>query len=92
MSTQSNKTDKLTSTTRKKLSPSDFGIPNEREFPMPDAAHVHAAESYFRYADDSKKPLLAHRILLKAKKYGVEIGSDTIREWAKKYKNRSHQN
>ncbi|MCD8194657.1 MAG: hypothetical protein LUD74_08980 [Tannerellaceae bacterium] len=65
---------------------SDFGIPEKREYPMPDAAHVHAAEAYFRHASTDDKPLLAHRILMKAKKYGVEIDSDKIKDWAKKYK------
>ncbi len=53
---------------------------------MPDAAHVHAAEAYFRYADDKEKPELAHRILQKAKKWDVTIESETVKEWAKKYK------
>lgn len=53
---------------------------------MPDAQHVHAAESYFRYADENKKPLLAHRILIKAKKFGVDVESKTVKEYAKKYK------
>jgi len=79
------KTDKLTTQEKKELRSSDFGIPESREFPMPDAVHVHAAEAYFRYADEDKKPLLAYRILMKAKKYGVKVESETIKEWAKKY-------
>lgn len=74
--------DKLTPEERRELKDSDFGIPETREFPMPDAAHVRAAEAYFRYAPDDKKEELAHRILLKAKKYGVEVKSQTILEWA----------
>lgn len=77
---------RLTTEERKELKDSDFGLPENREFPMPDAILVHAAEAYFRYADEDKKPLLAHRILMKAKKFGVEVESETIREWAKKYK------
>ncbi|MDR2010166.1 MAG: hypothetical protein LBQ22_06770 [Bacteroidales bacterium] len=76
---------KLSTAERKKLKDSDFGIPESREFPMPDAVHVHAAEAYFRYAPEEKKPLLAHRILMKAKEFGVDIESPTIIEWAKKY-------
>ena len=53
---------------------------------MPDAAHVHAAEAYFRFAPEDKKAELAHRILLKAKKFGVDVESETILGWAKKYK------
>lgn len=77
---------KLDSEDRKKLRTSDFGIPENREFPMPDAVHVRAAEAYFRYAPDDKKAMLAYRILLKAGKFGVNIESPVILEWAKKYK------
>ena len=78
---------KLTTEERQELKDSDFGIPEIREFPMPDAVHVRAAEAYFRYARDDRKPELAHRILLKARKYGVQVQSTTICEWAKKWKN-----
>lgn len=84
--TKSKGSDILNSEERKELKSSDFGIPESREFPMPDAQHVHAAESYFRYADENKKPLLAHRILMKAKKFGVDVESKTVKEYAKKYK------
>ena len=77
--------DRLSAEDRRELKDSDFGLPEEREFPMPDAAHVHAAEAYFRYAPEDKKAELAHRILLKAKKFGVTVNSDTVKEWAEKY-------
>ena len=80
------KSDKLNAEERSELKDSDFGIPESREFPMPDAVHVRAAEAYFRYAPDDKKASLAHRILLKAKKFGVDVESETILDWAKKYK------
>lgn len=80
------KNDKLSTAERRRLPASAFGLPDQREFPMPDAAHVRAAEAYFRYASDANKPLLAHRILLKARKYGVDVESETILDWAKKYK------
>lgn len=79
--------DKLDTQERKQLRASDFGIPESREYPMPDAQHVHAAESYFRYASEKEKAQLAHRIMMKAKKFGVNIESSTVKEWAKKYKN-----
>lgn len=84
--TKKGHSDKLNAAERKNLRASDFGLPAEREFPMPDAVHVHAAEAYFRYAADEKKPELAHRILSKAKKFGVKVESETIHEWAAKYK------
>ena len=76
--------DRLSAEERKELKDSDFGIPETREFPIPDAAHVRAAEAYFRYAPDDKKQELARRILSKANKFGVEVKSETILEWAEK--------
>ena len=77
--------DRLTAEERHELPDSAFGIPETREFPMPDAPHVRAAEAYFRYAPEEKKALLAHRILIKARKYGVHVRSEEILEWASKY-------
>lgn len=77
--------DKLTTEERDMLPSSDFGLPESREFPIPDAAHVRAAEAYFRYASDNDKPLLAHRILMKAQEFGVDVKSPTVLEWAEKY-------
>ncbi|MGL5786769.1 MAG: hypothetical protein ACRCX4_08140 [Bacteroidales bacterium] len=76
--------DRLDAEERKELPDSEFGLPDEREFPMPDAAHVHAAEAYFRYCPEDKKALLARNILKKAKEYGVTIHSETILSWADK--------
>ncbi len=49
---------------------------------MPDAAHVRAAEAYFRYCPDDLKPKLARAILRFAKEYGVDIQSPTILSYA----------
>lgn len=76
--------DKLTTSERKKLDASEFGIPELREFPIPDAAHVRAAEAYFRYAPEEYKAQLARNILAKAHLFGVNIQSPTILEWAEK--------
>jgi hypothetical protein len=70
--------DRLDAEERRELSSSDFGIPEERAFPMPDAAHVRAAEAYFRYASDDQKPELARNILEKAAEYGVRVESPGI--------------
>ena len=66
--------DKLNTEERRELKDEDFGIPETREFPMPDAPHIRAAED--------KKEELARRILMKARKFGVNIQSPTILEWA----------
>ena len=41
--------DKLDTTERRELNNSEFGLPQQRAFPMPDAAHVRAAEVYCRF-------------------------------------------
>ena len=66
--------DKLNTEERCELKDEDFGIPETREFQMPDAPHV-------RYAPEDKKEELARRILMKARKFGVNIQSPTILEW-----------
>ncbi len=77
-------TDRLTAEGRSELKDSEFGLPEERKFPMPDAAHVRAAESYFHFAPDDEKPELARRILQKARLFGVEVHSENVLHWAKK--------
>lgn len=67
---------------RKNLPDSVFGLPERREYPMPDAAHVRAAEAYFRYCPEDLKPKLARAIMTRAKEYGVDIQSPTILSYA----------
>ena len=78
------KTDRLTSEEKKELPDDVFGLPERREYPMPDAAHVRAAEAYFRYCPEELKPRLARAILERAKLYGVDIGSVSILSYAGK--------
>ena len=49
---------------------------------MPDAAHVRAAESYFRYCPEDLKPKLARAILAKAREFGIDVQSPTILSYA----------
>lgn len=74
--------DRLDTEERKELKPSDFGLPERREYPMPDAAHVRAAEAYFRYCPEDLKPKLARAILAKAAEFGVNVESPTVRAYA----------
>nr|DAM71724.1 MAG TPA: hypothetical protein [Caudoviricetes sp.] len=69
--------DTLTSKERKNIDTSQFGLPEERKYPLTDAAHVKSAMAYFRYCDPSKKHKLAKRILSAAKKYDVKISEDS---------------
>ncbi len=75
--------DKLNTEERQELDSSEFGLPAQRAYPMPDAAHVRSAEAYFRFCPDSEKPELAKNILKKADEFGVNIKSDTILFWAR---------
>lgn len=58
-------------------------FPREGEYPMPDAAHVRAAEAYFRYCPEDLKPELARNILKFAAAYGVDVESPTVLSYAK---------
>lgn len=74
--------DRLDAAERRELPDSDFGLPERREYPMPDAAHVRAAEAYFRYCPEELKPRLAKAILAKAAKFGVDVESPVVHQYA----------
>lgn len=74
--------DRLSYDEKKDLPDSVFGLPERREYPMPDAAHVRAAEAYFRYCPGDLKPQLARAILRFAKEYGVDVESPTVLSYA----------
>lgn len=73
----------MTTQERNQLPDSVFGLPERREYPMPDAAHVRAAEAYFRYCPENLRHKLATAILDRAKEYGVDIQSPEILQYAK---------
>lgn len=74
--------DRLDAAERRDLPDSMYGLPDRREFPMPDAAHVRAAEAYFRYCPEDLKPQLAHAIMRFAREYGVDVESPTVLSYA----------
>lgn len=74
--------DRLTDEERKELPDSVYGLPDRREYPMPDAAHVRAAEAYFRYCPEDLKPRLARAILAKAREFGVDVQSPIVLSYA----------
>lgn len=76
--------DKIQYEERKDLPDSVFGLPERREYPMPDAAHVRAAEAYFRYCPEDLKPKLARAILARASEFGVDVESPTVLSYASK--------
>lgn len=74
--------DRLDTEERRELPDSEFGLPELREYPMPDATHVRAAEAYFRYCPDELKPRLAKAILKFAARYGIDIHSHIVLHYA----------
>jgi len=74
--------DRLSYEEKKELPDGVFGLPQRREYPMPDAAHVRAAEAYFRYCPEELKPQLAKAILERARLFGVDIKSPTVLAYA----------
>ena len=71
--------DRLDTEERRELPDNLYGLPERREYPMPDAAHVRAAEAYFRYCPEELKPKLARAILKFAREYGVDVEYPTVR-------------
>ena len=70
--------DRISYKEREELPDSVYGLPERREYPMPDAAHVRAAEAYFRYCPEELKPKLARAILARASVYGVDVERPTV--------------
>ena len=67
----------LSTEERNDLKASQFGLPEERKFPLTDAKHVRSAISYFHTCPEDKKAQLAKRIKSAAKKFGVEISPNS---------------
>lgn len=66
----------LSAKERNELDDSQFGLPEDRKYPLTDAAHVKSAISYFHKCPEGKKKRLAARIRRAAKKFDVVIGED----------------
>ena len=67
----------LSAEERNELKASQFGLPEERKFPLIDDKHVRSAISYFHTCPENKKAQLAKRIKSAAKKFGVEISPNS---------------
>ena len=67
----------LSAEERNNLKASQFGLPEERKFPLTDAKHVRSAISYFHTCPEDKKAQLAKRIKSAAKKFGVKINPES---------------
>ena len=56
---------------RKDLKDSDYGIPELKKYPMPDAKHVKSAIKFFNYVDSKYEEELAKNIIKKIKEFNV---------------------
>lgn len=74
--------DRLSYEEKRELPDDVFGLPERREYPMPDAAHVRAAEAYFRYCPEDLKQRLAKAIVRFGNMYGVDVESPTVLHYA----------
>lgn len=64
---------RLTSEQRKNLPKDMFGLPDDRSYPMPDAAHVYSAIRFFGDCPPEKRKTLANNINKFAKLYKVTV-------------------
>lgn len=60
--------------------PKKYGIPSQKKFPMPDAAHVRSAIKFFNYVTPSHEQELAVAILKRMKEYGINVDSVHVGE------------
>ena len=62
---------------RANLKDNEFGIPEDRKYPLDSEKHVMSAIKLFGYAEESKKKALAKRIKSAADKYNIDIPEST---------------
>lgn len=57
-----------------------YGVPEQKKFPMPDAAHVRSAIRFFNYVDFKYEKELADAILKRMKEYGLTFDDFNVGE------------
>lgn len=62
----------LTAAERRALKDSDFGLPNERQWPIHDESHVRSAIQNFHWCPKEKQRELAKNILKAMRKFGMQ--------------------
>lgn len=70
---------------RSELASDVFGIPELRKYPMPDAKHVISAVKMFNHVTPAYEKELAKNIMIKAKKFGVDLSFVGPKNRFKKY-------
>lgn len=73
---------------RQRLLPSEFGLPNKREYPINDEEHVRLAVKMFNHCDPEDEKELAQNIIKRIKRYGIyDIHPSASNRFSKYYKN-----
>ena len=67
----------MTKKERDSIPESQFGLEEERKYPLDSAEHVRSAIKLFGHCPENRKHHLAKRIMAAAKKHGVEVKEDT---------------
>ena len=73
----------LTAEEKANLTDEDFGIPEEKKFPIHDAEHVRAAVQMFRFCPKAKRAECAKRIIKAAGKFDVEVKNALVVKYGK---------
>lgn len=76
----------LSSKERNKLDNSEFGIPEERKYPLNDEAHVRAAVKFFNKVEPKYEESLARRIIKRIKELNLDIQVGEDNKLSKYYK------
>ena len=67
----------MTKKERDSIPDSEFGLEEERKYPLNSAEHVRSAIKLFGHCSENRKQHLAKRIMAAAKKHGVEVKENT---------------
>lgn len=76
----------LTSKERNKLDDKEFGIPEERKYPLNDEAHVRAAVKFFNKVEPKYEESLARRIIKRIRELNLDINVGEDNKLSKYYK------
>lgn len=79
------KEEKLSAEDRKNIKDSDYGLPEDKKYPMPDESHVRSAIRFFNHVDPSKEKELAKNINKKIKQYGMKVSVGKDNRFSKYY-------
>lgn len=75
----------LTPQERKRLRDEQFALPSQRKYPIDNAFHTAQSMRAFYNAQESEKPELAYNLIKAAKKFGVNVKSKHILDYASSY-------